>query len=488
MAQAESFTGVSGKEYFVDYEAGLVLQLQNDEATLLSPVTVVETEFQPILDYIYYLANENEKTLEGLESYAEFYENVLTLWEAEWDQYDVIRQGFLDTSMEILKSYKVVLDVLEEIQTSRSTSYKAKQKAVSTPTTFTFGIKNIISSLDYAQFEVEFTKDWLKSFLESVDDFHHELEETEVELDEIFKLHNDILENHLAYINGVYEWLEENGEDASDETLYEIATEIADRADDLTIDVKYFPSNPVEYLEYWAEVSNDYMNETLDSYNKATETLTDLATQCTILIKNFSGVLFAGAYGDYFGMYPSIIDNDGKLILPNGVAVGEKEYSVTTIDGNIFSCVQPDVTLEDITLSLPATVTKIQNEAFAIDGIISVEVPTDIVPSLQANCFTTDVYENAHLVVLSDMEDAFKTDAIWSKFQSLTSNSISKNLISDTDIHLEGSTLIISTDTSVYVYTPDGRIVYTGKDRAIKLPTKGLYFVKAGNKIVKIKY
>lgn len=488
MAQSESFTGVSGKDYFVDYEAGLVMQLQDAEATLLSPVSVVETEFHPMMNYIYYLAEEHDKTLERFKLSVDYYENVLSLWEMQWDEYEVIRQTFMDTSMAILETYSSILDVLEQIQSSRSTSYKAASRAVSSPTTFTFGIQSMISALDYAQFKVEFTRDWLKSFVESVDDFKNELEETSVELDEVYNLHLAILEEHSAYIDGVIAWIEEWGEYASDELIYEVATDVVDRAEDLSTDVEYFPSNPVEYLTLWAEISNDYMQETMDAYDEATAYLTDLGIQCNTLIQNFAGVLFAGAYGEYFGMYPSLIDNDGLLILPDAVTVGDKEYSVTAVDGNIFSCVQPDVNMSDILLALPAGITKIQNEAFAIDGIVSVVVPTKVVPSLEENSFTANVYENARLVVLSDMEEAFKADAAWSKFRSLSLNGLDDNLMSDVYIHLAGSTLVVNADTNVAVYTPAGCLVYTGDNKEIELPARGLYVVKAGNKTMKIKY
>lgn len=487
MAQSESFTGVSGKDYFVDYEAGLVMQLQDDEATILSPVTVVETEFQPMLNYIYYLAEEHDKTLENFKLSADLYKDVLSLWESQWNGYDAIRQTFMDASMTILETYRSILDVLEQIQNSRSTSYKAASRAVSSPTTFTFGIQSTISALDYAQFKVEFTRDWLKSFVESVDDFINELGETAVELEEMSNLHLAIIEQHSAYIDGVIAWIEEWGEYASDELIYEVATDVVDRAGDLSIDVEYFPSNPVDYLTLWGEISNDYMQKTMNAYDDATAYLTDLGIQCNTLIQNFAGVLFAGAYGEYFGLYPSLIDNDGMLILPDAVTVGDKEYIVTAVDGNIFSCVQPDVNMNNILLVLPAGITKIQNEAFAIDGIVSVVVPTKVVPSLEENCFTSNVYENARVVVLSDMEEAFKANPVWNKFRSLSASGLDK-VTSDTDIRLEGSTIVVEGDAAVAVYTLDGRPVYTGRSNAIELPAKGLYIVKAGDKTMKIKY
>ncbi|MDE6652865.1 MAG: hypothetical protein K2K37_00550 [Muribaculaceae bacterium] len=488
MAQSESFTGVSGKDYFVDYEAGLVMQLQDDEAILLSPVSVVETEFQPLLDYVYYLADEHDKTLEVFKLDTDTYEQVLNMWQLEWEDYEEIRQLFMDSSMSIFQCYMELLNTLDDIHNNRPASYKAASRAMSSPTTFTFGIQSLISSMDYAQFKVEFTRDWLKSFEESILDFYGELQETDVELDEILNEHIMTIERHLAYIDGVVAWIEESGIYADDETLYEVAEDIVSMSDDLKIDVEYFPSNPVEYLTSWAESSNDYMQKTLDAYNDAKEYIIEIGQECSTLIQNFSGVLFAGAYGEYFGLYPSLVDNDGILMLPNAVTVGEKEYAVTAVDGNIFSCAQPDVTLSGILLSLPTGVTKIQNEAFAIDGIVGVVVPTPVVPSLEDNCFTSAVYDNAQLVVLSGMENAFKADPVWKKFRSLESSGLGKNLPSNADIHLEGSTLIMDTDASVAVYTPDGRIVYAGNDKAFQLPAKGLYIVKAGSKTIKIKY
>lgn len=413
MAQSESFTGVSGKDYLVDYEAGLVMQLQNAEATLVSPVAVVETEFKPMLERTQIMASECETIFMQLDNCKMAIAQI---------------KSMLD-QMQYTSCAKQIQSLQKAQQSSenqeKSTICISNEQSVSASTDFSFGIDNTISSIGNTEAEIQ------------------------------------MLMEYVNYINMNI-----------NEIIYYISSGSA-------------PFDMLVQIVMECEMSVINVQE---SVSYTLQNIMMLEEKCTELNGNFASALFTGYNGEIFGMYSSIIDNDGVFRLPDTENSGGKEYHVTAVDGNIFSCVSPGVSLTALQLVLPSGINNIQNGAFAIDGISSVTVPTKEVPSIEENCFTTDVYQNAILSVPVDLVDAFKENPVWSKFLSLNTSGLDKDMIGGTGVRIEGKSIIVDGDAAVAVYTLDGRTVYTGCDKTIELPAKGLYIVKAGNKTMKIRY
>lgn len=410
-AQSESFTGMSGKDYCVDYDAGLVMRLQNDEATLLSPVAVVETEFKPMLERVQIMAEECEIAFTQLQYCKMAISDIASLLDQmQYASYAEQLQNALNAQPSL--GNKEMPDICKSIADN-----------ISARNAFSFGIE----SMNYSIVETELS---------------------------IMRIMENI--NYLQM--------------SIDELAYYISSGLA------PVDVL------AQQIDYCAM---SVMNAENYAYNVNVDVMI-LGEKCNDLNENFTTVLFFGYNGE-IGMWPSIMENDGEYKLPDVESFGGTEYHVTAVDGNIFSCV-PGVSLPPLHLVLPSEVKSIQNGAFAINDISSVTVPTNEVPSIEDNCFTADVYQNAILFVPSDMVDAFKANPVWSKFSSLSTSGLSGNMMSDSSIRIEGSTIVVDGYDVVSVYTMDGHTVYTGRNKTIELPSKGLYIVKAGDKTVKIRY
>lgn len=495
MAQSESFTGLSGNSYYVDYATGLVMQLSENDATVVSPQMVVESEFDPIRDKILYLANEHDITNEAFQIDKDNFQKCVDAWGLIDEMFVQNTESFIDASFEILQNYYNLVNILEQLSETRGAAKPAKKsgltRAISTD--FSFGISEIISDYDYAEFMVNFTREYLIDFEQEIDEFAEKLDESGEELNEISMDYETILNYHTSYILGLYEWLDQYADIASEDLLFEIAQDIAERVDDLRYDVENLPSNPATYVDTWAEICLDYMQSTQENYLEAYEELVKVAEKITLLRNNFAGVLFAGPAGDEAGLFYTILNDNGNLILPPFIYCNEQEYYVTGIYGNIFSGMPEEVTLKDLKIVLPSTIWSIKDNAFPIDGITEIFVYSTNIPVLDNNCFTEDTYANAVLYVRDNLVEDYKKIDPWNKFQNILPESMAAvDQISNIDsrLHIEGDTLIVNATagTPICVYGLDGRTVYTGLSNHIKLPSKGLYIVKVGSYSAKIKY
>ncbi len=495
MAQSESFNGLSGNSYYVDYASGLVMQLHETDATIVSPQMVVETEFDPIWDKILFLANEHDITNEAFQIDKANFEKCVDAWGLQDQIFTQNTEDFNNAAYEILKQYYNLVSILEQLSETRSAAKAAKAlgPANVVSTNFSFNISEIISDFDYAEFMVNFTRDYLIDFEQEIYEFAEKLDESGEELNEIAMEYETILNYHTSYILGLYEWLEQYAEVASEELLYEIADDIAERVDDLKYDMENLPTNPAEYLNTWAEICLDYMNSTQENFMEAYEELTKVAERITLLRNNFSGVLFAGAAGDEAGLFYTILNDNGSLILPPFIYSNEQEFYVTGIYGNLFSGMPEEVTLKNLKLVLPSTIISISDNAFPIDGITEIFVYSTNIPDLDSNCFTENTYANAALYVRDNLIEDYKNATPWNKFQNILPESMSAvDAIADMkeNILIEGSNLIVNVPAGniINVYAPDGRIIYSGYNNQIELPSKGLYIIKTANITTKIMY
>lgn len=495
MAQSESFTGLSGNSYHVDYASGLVMQLHENEATIVSPQKVVESEFDPVWDQIIYLATQHDITNEALKIDKETFLAWTNVWDLQNQTYVLATSNFTEAAYQAVQQYSNLFDIIERIIELGRTAKPAK---VNTPetrnaTSFSFNISGTIADYKYAEFLVGFTREYLEDFEKEIEEFGEELQESSEELDEIILDYDNIINYHFAYIEGLCEWLDQYAEIADEDLLYEIAQDIVERIEDLAFEVENLPSNPAEYLTTWAEICLDYMNSTEENFMEAYAELIKVTEEITLLRRDFSGVIFAGPAGDEVGLYYTILKDNGSLILPPFVNIDGKEYYVTGIDGNIFSGMPEGMSMTDLKLVLPATIMSISNEAFPIDGIKEVTAYSNSVPLLDSNCFTEATYNNAQLFVRDNLVEDYRITSPWNKFQNILPESMSSvNGIEDLkpEVRIEGSKLIVNAPDGniINVYTADGRTVYIGYFGNIELPAKGLYIVRTANRSIKIRY
>lgn len=495
MAQSESFTGLSGVSYYVDYASGLVMQLHEKDATIVSPQMVVESEFNPIWDKIINLANEHDITSAAFQIDNENFKKCVDAWKLQDEIFVQNTTNFTNAAYEILQHYYNLADILEQLYEARSISKPAKTSgpAHTVSTNFSFNISEIMSDFDYAEFMVNFTREYLLDFEQEIFEFADKLDESGEELNEISMDYEEILNYHNAYIIGLYEWLEQYAEVASYDLIIEIAEDIAERVDDLKYDIDNLPDNPADYVDTWAEACLDYMKSTLENYNEALEELVKVTEKITLLRNNFAAVLFAGPAGDKAGLFYTILNDHGSLILPTYIYCNGQEYDVTGIYGNIFSGMSEGVELKDLEIVLPSTIISIRAEAFAIEGIKEIIVYSTNIPLLDSNCFTEPTYANAELYVKDDMIDDYKTTTPWNKFQNILPESIATvGEISESfpKMRLDGSNLIVDAPDGklINVYATDGHTVYSGYSSNIELPSRGIYIVRIDNKSTKLRY
>ncbi|MDE6769649.1 MAG: hypothetical protein K2J78_08010, partial [Muribaculaceae bacterium] len=169
------------------------------------------------------------------------------------------------------------------------------------------------------------------------------------------------------------------------------------------------------------------------------------------------------------------------------------DYRVVGANGNIFSCVYEDVDMTGMELVMPTTIRQIHNEAFVMDGIVAVYVPTPEVPNMDADCFTPDVYASATLYVEDGWVASYKAREPWKNFyeiKALSTTGVEESVAEAVSVRLEGSAIVVDAPASanVEVYNVAGRLIYTGGAATVELPARGLYIVKVGKDIVKVMY
>ena len=163
--------------------------------------------------------------------------------------------------------------------------------------------------------------------------------------------------------------------------------------------------------------------------------------------------------------------------------------SVVAVDGNIFGGDYPYDFPALKSIVIPSSIESIKNKAFCVDGIASVSVEGNSVPELESDCFTDNVYANAVLYVDDSMKDAFKADPSWGRFAKIESSSASVDCIdvAGGNIKIVGKTLYVDTPSNqnITVWNSNGMKISDSCNK-VTLPSKGIYIVKIGNKVVKV--
>lgn len=504
-AQSETFTGASGNVYYADYEAGLVMQVTDEEnhyVYLVSPDEVVDNELRPYLDRLYTLAANHDMNYEILQMGCGIAQRAIDLCVSRGDGYEEYIEVFITAANRYIAGYDKLLQDLESLlaqrkarkaTNSRNGLMNRLAKAPYT-TEFAFEIDSAISELAYTANRVEWAGEYIDWFVEEALDLEKKVDEESIEIENIIDFYSELLDRHLTHLENIQKWLEANEDEGiTEEELEELISDIEDQRIDIEVELEYIPENPMLNVKPWLDNCNESMAKAYELYVEAEQIIYAQAEKWGTIINNFSGVIFAGAYGEKFGMYESIIANEGKLILPDYVEIEAADYRIVGAKGNIFSCVYEDVDMTGTQLVMPSTIRQIHNEAFAMDGIVAVYVPTPEVPTMDADCFTASVYDNAILYVEDNWVASYKARDPWKKFydiKGLSTSGVEESVAESVNVRLEGSAIVVDADgyVNVEVYNIDGKVVYAGCPATIELPTHGVYIVKVGVKTIKIVY
>lgn len=499
VAQTESFTGPSGNSYYVDYVSGLVIQLHENNATIISPAKVVETEFNQMAIEIDNMSQMRYALINELQDIDQQIQFLTNNYEDANYNYEYATSHIINDASMALQDYSNLLAMIQEIIVSRGATKPAKatMQESQNANTFTFHIAELIESFTEPQGALADIMYHITALRSEIYPLHENLTYANDQVDQIVdycnNLNNLIISDHSTYIVEMYGWIYQNAETADIEQLHQIEQDIEFRMLALQSLLEGIPDNPV-YEIYLITLSNlaEYLQMTQQILMNTSQYIDDLSYHIDLLISDFCAVIFAGPGGDDAGLYHAILNNNGSLVLPEKVHSGEDEYIVKGIDGNIFAGKSVDIAINNLKLIIPENVVSISNEAFAIDGIQEVTAKCESVPFLDINCFTEATYANANLYVKTNLLENYRTDNSWGNFIHIYPETTGVNDITNfnTEVRIDGNKLIVNAPTQSFisVYTPDGRTFFTGYSNSIELPTKGLYIVKVADKVIKIRY
>lgn len=500
VAQTESFTGPSGNSYYVDYVSGLVMQLHENNATIISPAKVVETEFNQMaieIDDMSQMCYELILDLQEIEQEIQYLTNI---YEDANYNYELATSKFIYDASSALQSYSYLLNKIQNIIASRGASKPAKatMQESQNANTFTFHITELIeSSMEPKEALADLMLN-ITALRSEIYPLHENLTYANDQVNQILDYCNSLnslmINDHFTYIVEIDVWILENAETADIEQLHQIEQEIEFRMQTLQSLLESIPDNPVDEMDLYFTLSNldEYIQMNQQILMNTSDYIDYLSDRIDLLISDFCAVIFAGPGGDNAGLYHAILNNNGSLVLPEKVYSGENEYIVKGIDGNIFAGKPVDIAINNLKLIIPETVISISNEAFAIDGIEEVTAKCESVPFLDINCFTEATYANANLYVKTNLLEDYRTDNSWGNFIHIFPETTGVNDLMhlNTEVRIDGNKLIVNAPAQglISVYTPDGRTIFTGCSNSIELPTKGLYIVKVADKVIKIRY
>lgn len=145
-------------------------------------------------------------------------------------------------------------------------------------------------------------------------------------------------------------------------------------------------------------------------------------------------------------------------------------------------------------ITFPSTLQYIGSCAFCYSNLRYTNEPVIISraenpPVIGYSAFNSETYIKAKVYVPSNSLDAYKVDSGWSSFFNILIDEASgiEEIESDTDsITISGNTVLVTSDGIVEIYSIDGRLIYTGHEKAIELP-RGIYVIRTNGIVKKIK-
>ena len=150
-------------------------------------------------------------------------------------------------------------------------------------------------------------------------------------------------------------------------------------------------------------------------------------------------------------------------------------------------------TFEMKNLTLPASVEKIGSGAFNGSGIQTLYCQAMTPPEAADDTFMDATYRTATLIVPDGARGGYEVAEVWCNFLNIEESDFSgideAAARMDMTVTVEDGTLVVSglpDDVQVGIYTVGGQLVYVGWNRAIDVPGKGVYIIRAGNSTAKI--
>lgn len=139
-------------------------------------------------------------------------------------------------------------------------------------------------------------------------------------------------------------------------------------------------------------------------------------------------------------------------------------------------------------VELPTTLVTMGSYNFKYDTNISEVYSKNPTPPVTAGSnFESTVYKNATLYVPVGSLDLYKEATDWKSFSNIVEMTYSgvtdatttevKIAVNERQLEVKGA----DADTAVAIYSANGKLVYSGTDKLINLPERGIYIVKVGS-------
>lgn len=486
-AGVDLFWGISPTQYYINYDDGFIGKVTGENLTLISPDIFFNEEIVVMADSIDRMTARINALYAGHEKLMELLDETYKVSDESHNAYASDMEAVNTRLTSLLSLYLDFVDVIENAYNKKS-SPKYKKEAM-----FDFGLSDIMLNCLLTQASIDFAVAYLEEYQKASEDFKTTFVDESYATINIIEYYRKQVDQLVDNYNYYADYFNANVNNMTADDLITLGKNIQVQIDFIQQITKEEPSNPFSGSDYLLSEIKRLLGNVMDYCNDGQKYLQKLFASVPPLA-DFSAVLYAGTNENPFGLYYYIRDNESVLTIPATQSYYDAlNYTVTGIEGNIFTKYHEVANPNCIKIVIPATVASITNGAFAINGIESVEVLADKIPAMTDDCFTESVYQNATLIVPDGMTDAYASAAGWKNFRTIKSASQSgiESVTADNiSINIENGTLHINGtgNCSVSVYSANGSIVYSGYDSTINLPSKGIYIVRAADKVFKIAY
>ncbi|WP_304475395.1 hypothetical protein [uncultured Duncaniella sp.] len=484
-AQSETFTGVSGTNYYVNYEDGFIGQTLNGEMKLISPQYFVERDLIPMAFTADSLTAETRDIYDRIQYATDALQKLI-------DGATMITNGYVDEMIVFNKDMENLLYLYLQLSENLDKIYNSRQKTGikrARETKFEFNVSGTLTDLDYTLFMVNFTRGYLIDLLNEIIETADEYEAAGKEMIDILTLYQSHASTLTDNYNYLADYFNKNAATMTKEDCYWLLEQIKNQVGTINSLLNDAPKNPASYAEYLLKMTAETLDKTYSEYLETVEEVNNLNNQL-VNLAYLPSVLYAGIEGDPFGLYYYIKDNGGVLNIPSTQQYVDI-YTVTGINGNIFTPFYEVANPNCTKLIIPATIKSISDNAFAVNGLETIEVNAIEVPDMTDDCFTTDVYKSAALIVPDGTTEAYASAPGWKNFaniRSVTESGIESVIADGVNVKIEGGVLYVSGADGLLteVFSISGASVYKGYDSAIQLPAHGVYIVRIADKPFKV--
>lgn len=490
VSQGETFKGFSDKHYLINYEKGLIGEY-NDKNMTLKSLSVFHDEFlKPLASTSDKMSDDLKLCLDNIDYLKSQQANLYTQSDKMLEGYKQEMTAINNKFEELLNNYNDFADALEKAYNQAGKSPRRKSRAAAT---FGFGIDNIMADYWVASAMVDFTTDYVLKTFKSTEDAANTCKDCGLNAVDIIDLYYSNLNILIDNYNKLVNFFNANIDTLTADELLDMGKTVQEQVETVTQIVKDEPLNPIEQGYYAIQVSEELLQKSFDGYNNAVADYNLLFDKLAPFMLNFPSTIYSGTKENPSGIYYYIKNNDGVLNIPSAQIFENNEYVIDGVDGNIFTHFYDNTAPVCRKVVIPATITNLSNGAFAVEGLETVEVLADKVPAMTDDCFTSSVYSKATLIVPDGMAKVYAAAPGWRNFANIKSaaeSGIESVTADGVSIRVENGVIYVdgAEHTCVSVYNVNGATVYSGNEREITLPARGIYIVRAGNKIIKVAY